>query len=224
MPQGTSYEKVILGDGPIAYWRLGELAGTSATDEIGSFAGTYVGSPSLNQTTLIESNFGDGSVLFSGTGQRLDIAGFPLGTGNPTQFSIEAWVSGWSITAGIANIFGQRNSSTTETNAAFYLVSGGSVRFNKSPPSGGTFIGSVIDTNIHHLVYTEDGATRTLYIDGSQDAQDSGGEVFSATVDETVIGNYSTSPNNSTINLDEVAIYDYALTPNQVARHYVSGA
>lgn len=224
MPQGTSYEKIILGDGPIAYWRLGETSGSAATDEIGSFNGTYAGSPSLDQTTLIESAFGDGSVIFSGAGERLDITGFPLGTGNPTQFSIEAWISGWSITSGVVNIFVQREASGSDANAAFYIVSGGSVRFNKSPPSGGTLVGSVIDTGIHHLVYTEDGATRTIYIDGSQDVQDSGGEVFSGSIAKTEIGNYTFGTNTSTVNLDEMAIYDYPLTPNQVARHYVSGA
>src|SRR5262245_26520218 len=47
---GTSYAGVVLSDGPVGYWRLGELAGTTASDSSGNGRnGTYVLACALGQ-------------------------------------------------------------------------------------------------------------------------------------------------------------------------------
>ena len=38
------YPATVLADDPVAYWRLGELDGTTAHDEQGTHSGTYVSS------------------------------------------------------------------------------------------------------------------------------------------------------------------------------------
>jgi len=220
-----SYPAAVLADSPVAYWRLGETSGTDVADEIGSFPGTYSGGPTLGEPSLPANNGGNTSVIFSGTSQIATFTGFPLGVVNTNSFSIEAWVANWVIPAGqAAVIFTQRSTSSGATNAVLYVTETGAVVFVKFPPSEGDFSGGPIDTSRHHIVYTEDGSTRTMYIDGSVNNTNETAEVFTTTtLNETAIGNVTFGPQNSTINIDEVAIYTHPLTLPQVQAHYNAG-
>src|SRR5688572_13266587 len=41
-PPGPTYSEAVLADGPLAYWRLGERGGGTATDTMGAHPGVYL--------------------------------------------------------------------------------------------------------------------------------------------------------------------------------------
>ncbi|MEA2506868.1 MAG: hypothetical protein QOH48_1486 [Actinomycetota bacterium] len=49
----SSYKTAVMNTNPVAYWRLGETSGSTAYPTVGSYNGTYEGSPKLGQTGLI---------------------------------------------------------------------------------------------------------------------------------------------------------------------------
>src|SRR4029078_10323912 len=48
-----SYAETVIDDSPVAYWRAGDLSGTTAVDVLGANNGTYSGTSSLGTTGLI---------------------------------------------------------------------------------------------------------------------------------------------------------------------------
>ena len=79
----------------------------------------------------------------------------------------------------------------------------------------------VTDRNFHHVVVTKSGPAVHLYIDGV----DVTGKVSNRTIADTSgtlsIGAGAASTFRGVI--DEAAVYNYALSPDQVARHYAAG-
>jgi hypothetical protein len=78
----------------------------------------------------------------------------------------------------------------------------------------------------HHVVGTYDGTTLTLYVDGVlASANQNVGEQVSSVGSKADIGSQSTSAPTGLLDglLDEVALYDHALTPERVAEHYRIG-
>jgi len=86
----VGYSSTILTDSPAAYWRLGELSGTSAADATGhGNTGAYSGGFTLGQAGAL---FGDGD-----TAVKLDgVSGYvsaPNSVGlQSNQVSIELWI------------------------------------------------------------------------------------------------------------------------------------
>jgi len=92
------YDDAVLSDGPVAYWRLGESAGTTAVDETGGNDGIYVGSPALGATGLIASS--NSAVTFDGVDDIvpiLDAAELNTGVVYETK-TIELWFNSNNIT------------------------------------------------------------------------------------------------------------------------------
>src|SRR5882672_3991585 len=92
----SPYKGIVLADGPISYWRLGEASGTVAADTMGLNPGDYVNTPTLGSTGLIADV--DTAVAYLGSSSQfsnLGIASIP--TGHASR-SVEAWVK---TTAGV---------------------------------------------------------------------------------------------------------------------------
>jgi len=86
----AGYAAASLGTYPVSYWRLGEPSGTVAKDEMGAYAGTYIGSPTLGAAGLLT---GDSDTAMHGNGGSppcgLQITG---GVGVRAAWSIGMWV------------------------------------------------------------------------------------------------------------------------------------
>jgi hypothetical protein len=231
-----SYPQVVLGDNPVAYWRLNETVDTVAHDSWGGHDGEYIsvnqGQPGYSPNdpdTAAEFGTLSPSDSYVGNIQGIDFSTFA----NNATFSLEAWVNGEG--------FPQANGAGIIT----FGYGGGGEQFNLDTGNGGNFRLSIRDafnfahnanssvapnTSWQHVlgVCDEPNGLIHLYINGveSSNAAISGG--IQAGTSPISIGSRESGFNsNFDLNfqglIDEVAIYNYALTPAQVQNHYLNG-
>ncbi|EEF57646.1 glycoside hydrolase family 76 protein [Pedosphaera parvula] len=227
--------QTILADHPLGYWRLDETSGTVAHDYISGNNGIYSSKVLLGQTgdNLVDTHKSArfGFLATSNSCVTNIIADFAT-TGNAT-FSVEAWVNGGSqttdaglITKGYGNGGEQFNLDCGGGGHAF--------RFFVRDASGATHaaVSSVVPNNQwHHLVAVCDQVNGHvyLYVDGVNAASGTIGvntgllgsalpvsigarQSGAATADDLQFVGY----------MEEVAIYKYALSSNQVTAHFVT--
>lgn len=93
-PAASGYSASVLGNSPIAYWRLGEASGTTAYDYIGANNGTYFNT-TLNQDgySSVDSNR---AAVFSGDNSYVGlISGTAINfEGTNVSFTLECWANG----------------------------------------------------------------------------------------------------------------------------------
>ena len=212
-----SYAALVAGrPGLLAHWRLGEAAGTTASDVTGSYNGSYLNGPALGSPGAIAAD-PNTSVTFNGTNQRVTLPSLPPAG----DVSIEGWTY-------LTN--GSVNNNTLYGGA-------GTVRLLARPGTGATaaYAGVTLNgteyllqplnpvSNLNTWVYwvlTRQGGTLTLYRDGVQIGQRTD---LPATATASITG-YIADQNNGLYYLnggiDDVAVYASALTPSTIASHY----
>jgi len=218
---GSSYSSVVLADSPVGYWRLGEAAGTTA-DNLGSggsaIDGTYVGSPTLGVTGLLTGD-SDTAVTFNGSTQWVLIPdNAALDVGDTLTIEAVANVdtgSAWCpiYWKGTGTGRFEVGWSRSFTDMAVYINGVGNVSSIEHLTAGHTY----------HLVATKDGGSYfKLYINGVECTYTyyTAGTVVDNAQDAYI--GYGPDPAYFDGTLDEVALYDYALTPAQVAAHYAA--
>ncbi|TMD84018.1 MAG: hypothetical protein E6I78_11385, partial [Chloroflexi bacterium] len=202
----------------LAYWRLGESSGTTATDVLGRSNGTYVNSPALGAGGPI-ANDPDTATTFNGSTQRVNLPLSPT----VTDYSIEGWTYLTNGTVNNNTLYG--NASTVQLlarpgNATFPTAAYAGVTLNATAyvlqPNS-----TAPNTNIWvYWVVTRQGATLTLYRNAVQIAQRTD---LPATATTTLNGYIAAEPSGAyylTGQIDEVALYTSALTPQAVTGHY----
>jgi hypothetical protein len=221
---GRAYRDVVLDSTPVSYWRLGESSGTSAADEMNAHNGTYTNGPTLAKSGAIAGNQNT-AVSFDGVDDHVTTGDLSVCEG--TNFSIEAWAKGTSATT---NLWITSEGSTSTNNPICGLVHEGTnarfyVRDNAgtaTTPTGST--GTFNDDNWHHLVGVRSGNTFTLYVDGAQAAQTTA-TLGAIAVDTSAIGALKRAAvgNYYPGTVDDVAIYNTALSATQAKLHYDAG-
>ena len=209
---GAVFRKTTFNDGMVGYWNLDENGGTTANDNSG-FANTGTSTnmtwASTSGPGLFFANTSFGT--FNGTSSRVSLAVSQLPAANAAQ-SISAWVNYSSLPSGATSIVALNGSSSAVRlglNGSFLYVvnSTTSGLILTTPPSTGTW---------HHVAYTYDGTTNNLFVDGvavsSTTTAHETGPVTSAFIGATTAG--SEFFNGS---IDEVRIYDRALTATEVS-------
>lgn len=230
-----SYPQTVMADQPIAYWRLNETNGSVAVDSWGGhdgqFFNTTLGLPGYNTNdTDTAVGFGAISPTESYVG---NITGIDFATFLPAAFSVEAWVNG----------------SATQTSGAGIVTYGygsGGEQFNIDTGGGsGRYRFSVRDANnvAHNAsaavgpngtwqhvvgVCDEPGGLAHLYVNGIESANTavSGGIQLGTSplsIGARQAGINTTYTLNFVGSIDEVAIYNYALSAGQVLNHYQTG-
>jgi hypothetical protein len=172
------------------------------------------------------------SMNFDGTDDRLNVAS-PVTT-SAQQGTVSAWIK--TSSQATTEVFCQ--SDTTDTNNTTYLflsiTSGGHARINwRSGSSTLSKRGSTVvdDGNWHHVVFISDGSAWKIYVDGTEETLTtvtSGGASGSwygdlPSIDACRIGcqerNLGTT-NFFNGNIDEVAVWDTALSSSQITNIY----
>jgi hypothetical protein len=216
---GTTYSNVITGTGGlVSYWRLGESSGTAACDSWGSNAGGYGGGFTLGRVGAIAGESNTAAAFDGSTGTVSVPHSASLDVGD--TFTVEAWVK--------RNSFGAPDYQAVASQGAnaWLLAFNAANRLVLRQAKVGDLVSStttVTDTSWHHVAVTKSGSTVHLYIDGS----DVTGSVTQRTMANNTlplsIGQSSgTSYWNGT--LDEVALYNAALSSSQVKAHHDAGA
>lgn len=141
---------------------------------------------------------------------------------NTGDFSLSVWVK-------YTSTLSSRNIINLVDNKAVYISGGKLLGFFRN--SGGSFksISTSLnynDGNWHNLVFTKDNTNLTLYVDGSQVAQNSLGGVGQSggTANARLGARSLSSPSNYFIGKsDEPAYFDYKLTSSDVTNIYGLG-
>jgi hypothetical protein len=242
----ADYPSTILADNPAAYYRLDEAGGPTASDISGNGNnGMYIdngaGSIMYGQPGAIVGD-PDTAVCFTGgngtanTGYvSVDNVPFPVVDGN--DFSLEFWVMTtspgrpgnqgyegyglvWCDIPGTANDW---SSGYVQTLQGIDFVN--VVSFTSGNPD--TFVQSQTDISDgvwHHIVCVRTlGVDTRMYVDGQLEGV---GTTNSNTLMGTNVVGIGGNPLDNRYFpgcMDEVALYNYALTADQVAAHYLAG-
>jgi hypothetical protein len=240
-PPAASYPTAVLADNPIAYFRLDETSGTTAFDYTGGMNASYtnasLGQPgySTNDPTELAAQFGSVQPVDSFAGHVIDYLNFAAPSGGSSAFSIEAWANGsfgQSLDAGIVAL-GYGNGGEQ-----FDLDTGGSFpshnfRFIVRDASGTAHVidGTVgpHDGNWHHLVGVCDqpNGSLKLYVDGVLNNSTTIGANAGILLWTSPLSIGSRQSGSGTPyddqfmgSIDDVSVYNYALSANQVLTHF----
>ncbi len=156
---GTDWENAVNSLSPTAWWRLGETSGTDALDENATYDGTYIGSPSLNQSSLVAGD-DNPCIRLNGSSQLVSM-GDVLNVG-AQDFSVVIWVNPDTLVGGSAQrAFQKRGGGGLGTQSGWQI--GTSSGFNNTLIDAGdgsysqitsTGFGNVSNGNISMLCLT----------------------------------------------------------------------
>jgi hypothetical protein len=215
----SSYPSLVIADGAIAYWRLGETSGTTAVDVIGGHNGTIIGGVTLNQPGPLAD--GNTAMAFDGSTGRIDTIWSLL---FQLPYSAEAWIKPTTLPPQ-ALVVGNYQGTTTYlgTNQQFY---GGSqlALFAWSlaaTPNEAYTSGPLLTVGAwYHVAWVVTAADTRFYVNGQ--LAGTVARTFTAETAQLVRIGGSTSGEYFAGLIDEVAIYPTALTPTQIAAHYAA--
>ena len=220
-PVTGDYPSTVKADNPAGYWRLGD-SGTSVAAELGP-SGTAVGGVTSAPGAIV--NDPDTAKAFDGSTGYLSIP--DAASLNPTgDLSVEAWVNPRVVHSGVAvqkggssgySVWQYRLAMTSGGQWRGTVFVGGTAYAVTAPGTGalGTWT---------HLVLTRSSGTLSLYVDGTLAATAASSGALNTTSSILAVGRSgasATSYFNGTI--DEVAVYDHALTAAEVAAHKQRG-
>lgn len=222
--RASSYQSIVLGDGPLAFYALNPAQdGTSTAPDLTANGNNGVVINSISAASG-PSAYITNAAYFNGSAD-IDLSeGANAGVLNFTgPITLEAWVQPSSATMfadAVAKGYSSANGDeiVLRVNGPYgqnYYGSSGSVGV-----TGGTQI-----TNWTYMVMSSDGTSNSLYENGilvAQAADTSGSVQFT---DDWVIGDGSDAGVSRTWNggISEVAIYNKGLTAAQVLNHYYYG-
>jgi hypothetical protein len=213
------YRNVVLTDGPAGYWRLGETSG-GAVDETGHAAGgTYTGAVTLGVPGALtgDSNL---SARFDGSTAYVKVPdNTSLHVGD--TFTYELWVKR-EATQGVTQRFLHKGGGAPSlgfgTNNKLVLLPGGS-----GATATATSTITITDRNWHYVVATKNGTQTHIYIDGSDRTALATNTTMTSNTTALNIGRASTGSAYFDGDIDEVAVYPFALSPQQVQAHFWAG-
>jgi hypothetical protein len=229
----ASYFNAVLTDAPVSYWRLGEPSGTTAADEMGANDGTYVNTPTLGVAGPLGSATvpdADTAITFVRANveyvSTASMTGIPLGS---AARSVEFWMNvpaalNWNAAVGWGTA-----AQYQRFEVGYSGSPGGKLWMHNS--DGEWFFGAdnaAIGNGWHHVVFVLESATSLrCYLDGADlGAQTTTTINTIADASYVEIGGACHWSGGSTFegSLDEVAIYDTALSGTRILAHYNAGA
>jgi len=219
------YKSTVLADSPIGYWRLDDSGATAVNSgSLGATGnGTYHGTYYEGRAGALAGD-SDTAAGFDGSSSYISV---PYSAAlNPTVFTVECWASPYQQNPGnYLGVLGAKINSPVEgfilylppngTQAQWQFWTGNGASWNTQ--SGALANGA----NYAHLVGTYDGTNAAFYVNGALYARSKMTYVPNPS-GALQIGLNGTSSYYFKSNLDEVAIYGTALSPNQVLNHYVA--
>lgn len=219
-----SYASEVLADSPFGYWHLDETSGTTATDSSGNGNhGTYTGTLALGAESLI-----------GGTGASVTLGGgyVQLGTYNfnGTAGSLEAWVRPNAY--GLQFVVGAESGGSPPSQA-FHLrldstggTDGDPVATVRTSAFEGVGAGLVTPLNCPplHLVGVFESSQLKVYTDGvlRGTLNTAGSSISCSGIPFRIGSNPSWASQELYGEIDEVAIYQTALSAARVWAHYAA--
>ncbi|HRT08814.1 MAG TPA: hypothetical protein P5233_10545 [Candidatus Paceibacterota bacterium] len=224
----TGYVGAVLADNPVSYWRLDETSGTALEDSWGVNHGSYVGAVALGQPGISAAstavNFPNSGWVLATPTTYADVPYTPAL--NPSgAFSVELWVKANGIPSDLFSPLSSLDINSGRAGYLFYLNGGSGWQFRLGNLSGyiATVSGGASSTEWQHIVGVYDGASAYLYVNGVQygPVAAPGYQPNPAVAFRIGAPTGFSRPWNGLV--DEVAFYNYALSPTQVKQHTLAG-
>ena len=202
-------------DGMVSYWRFNEGSGLTVTDSCGDNDGTIIGA---EWTTGIV----DGALNFDGNDDYVEVA-----DDNSLHLSNAITVEVWAKLnkfSGYRTIATKDRSGNSEWWFGYNYRHELDFKFNNQNGINIDANTAITDDDWHHLVGVYDGSYISVYVDGVLDCTPMSYEDIDPDTGTMNIG-YTKYWNCCRFkgNIDEVAIYNIALTPDEIEQHYENG-
>jgi len=197
----------------VSWWQFEEGGGTEANDSAGTNDGTLYGDP-----CWVAGYVGDWALDFNGVSDYVEVADDDSLDITGSEITLSAWIKPDSLAN--ANIVRKRQSD----DGYYLIIYGGKIRLaindvgwnygGYAPPSTGQW---------YHVVGVYDGSSRKVYVDSIlRDTQSQSGNIVSNDV-PLRIGTKNGSFESFGGTIDDVRIYDRALTEPEVLHLYQTG-
>ncbi|MGB5538984.1 MAG: DNRLRE domain-containing protein, partial [Gammaproteobacteria bacterium] len=214
--------------GPVAHWKLDDGTGTTAVDSVGGHDGTL-----LNGPAWVGGQIGD-ALHFDGSNDRVDAGTFDV---NGSGLTLMGWFNADALPATTDPRIISKASSTAEADAWWQLsiLTTGTTRNIRLRTKAGGTTSTLIDssTNLgagawYFAVGTYDAATgeMKLYLNGIEVASQShpvGGAIDTNAAVPVAIGANGSAEEFFDGTLDDVRVYDRALSVSEIATLYTAG-
>ena len=230
-PTDDSYALTVQDHGPIAYYRMGEAAGTTAFDASGAplLNGSYRGSPSLNMQGVFGPGL-DTTVTLDGLDDYIEVAD-PGDLDLRRQVSFSFWLRPDAFTNTWSPLIHKGAGTSSTRTYAMWLHSSGYLMMDSADASGRQYLqtaSGLIRTGLwHHVagVIDRDTGQMSIHVNGevaksmsSLRTNDTVSHSEALRIGWTSETNTAFSPFAGAI--DEVAIFDHALSPEQIGMQW----
>lgn len=225
-----------MGDNPYLFWKLDETSGSTAADSSGNGrTGTFVNGGSSSSSTACTGTGGAGrSVLLNGSNQYIATTSTTAIKGSDT-FTVETWIKTSTNRGGRLVGFGSsRTGASTTADRHLYLTNSGAVVFGVIDGSVKRTVasGSGLNDGSWHLVAaTLSSSGMRLYVDGELAASNGDVDSAAATTGYWRVGydrlaGWASAPQSDYFSgqVDNVVVYNTALSPGQLAAHFDAAA
>lgn len=221
-----TYAEIVLADHPLSYWRLGD-SGAIAKDEMSVSPGTYRGA--IDHTLGALAGDLDQAATFDGT-TYVEVGGNRLDFLATSPFTIEAWVNPKQL-IGFAGVVSrdEEASGGNQPHRGYHLYSDvGTVGFERANNASVQDAHRTTPLPVNtwsYVVVTFDGSALTLYVDAGMVVTSSAPLTpIPMTTGPFLIGARADGTIQRFVGaIDEVALYDHALTPQQIDHHHAVG-
>jgi len=210
----SAQEFLAQSDGLVGYWKMDEASWDGTTGEVIDSSGSGNHGTAVNQANTTSTAKYGMAGTFDGTGDYVNL-GTPSSLDPSGDMTIEAWINGVYGAAAYRHIYDDLNDlsfSVYDSKLAIY-----------TDPNGAWWNSdiSLTDNQWHHAVFTYEGVTQRLYLDGVERGSKIATGNWSLDVTDTKY--ISASSNEFNGQIDDVKIYNKARSASQIRKDYDTG-